>query len=334
MEFYFAPFEGITGYLYRNAFAHRFGGVEKYFTPFLAPHEDKDFNSREKNDILPEDNEGLLIVPQILTNKPEQFLRVARALWELGYREVNLNLGCPSPTVVNRGRGAGLLAEPDKLDALLYGITEGLSQMEGMTLSVKTRIGMESAEEFGPLLDIWNRYPLRELIVHARVREDYYGGEPDVEAYRQALSMSRCPVCYNGDIFSKEALEQLCRSVPQTGRVMLGRGLLANPGLARELRDGEAMTREEFLKFHEEVLSGYLAMQLGDRNTLFKMKELWSYMIHLFPDSEKYDKKIRKAERVGDYRAAVTELLGNRKIDTQRGFKPQNNWKRKRRNGA
>ncbi len=313
MEFYFAPLEGITGYLYRNAFAEFFGGVEKYFTPFLAPHENRNFNSREKNDILPEHNQGLHVVPQILTNQSEQFLRVARALYDYGYWEVNLNLGCPSATVVKRGRGAGLLAEPERLNRLLEEISTGMEELAGMQLSLKTRLGMEQAEEFGALLDIFHQYPIAELIVHARVREAYYQGKPDMDAFLQALSVSQIPLCYNGDIFSKEDYEQFCKQAPQVKKVMLGRGLLANPGLALSLQGVSNITTKQWRQFHDKLLRDYLSMQLGDRNTLFKFKELWFYMIRQFPDGEKYYKKIKKANRIGDYEAAVSELLANRK---------------------
>ena len=212
MEFYFAPLEGITGYLYRNAFEQSYGGVKKYFTPFLTPHTDKSFNTREKNDVLPEHNEGLYVVPQILTNCAEDCIRVARDLQKLGYEEINLNLGCPSGTVVSRGRGAGFLAEPKKLDAFLEQV---VSELSDMRISVKTRIGVKEPEEFETLLSVYNRYPLEELIIHPRVREDYYKNKPNWEIFEKALQESKNPVCYNGDIFTMQDYQRLCEQMPE-----------------------------------------------------------------------------------------------------------------------
>lgn len=320
-----APLEGITGYVYRRAFDRIFGGVNRYFTPFITPHTDQCFNSREKNDVLPEHNAGMQVIPQILTNQAEDFIRVADALWELGYPEVNLNLGCPSGTVVSRGRGAGFLAEPDKLDAFLDKVfsMRDLSGTEGRQISVKTRLGMEREEEFERLSEVFNRYPLSEIIVHPRVREDYYKKPVRREYFAEAFYRCGHPVCYNGDVFCVSQYEAVTAQLPALGKIMLGRGLLANPGLAAQIAGEESMTKEQFYRFHNAVLEGYLDAGLGDRNTLFKMKELWYYMIHMFPDGKKYAKKIKKAERMTDYRAAVEGLFCDRELIADGGFRQQ-----------
>lgn len=318
-----APLEGITGYIYRSAFHRIFSGVNRYFTPFITPHTDQCFNSREKNDVLPEHNAGMTMIPQILTNRAEDFIRVADALFELGYEEVNLNLGCPSGTVVSRGRGAGFLGEPDRLDAFLEQVFETLDfgGIKGKRLSVKTRLGIKEPEEFDRLLSVYNRYPICEVIVHARVREDYYKKPVRRECLAQILAASSHPVCYNGDIFSVSQYEKLTEEFPALNRVMLGRGLLANPGLAEQITSGKGMSKEQFYVLHNAILEGYLEVQLGERNTLFKMKELWYYMIHMFPDGKKYAKRIKKAERMSDYRAAVEELFRDRELIADGGFR-------------
>ena len=174
MEFYFAPMEGITGYIYRNAHHRFFPGTDKYFTPFLSPNQNRALNPKEVRDVLPENNEGIYIVPQILTNQADFFLRAAKELKECyGYEEVNLNLGCPSGTVVSKGKGAGFLADPGGLDAFF----DQVYAKADVKVSVKTRIGLSSPEEFYGILDIFNRYPLHELIIHPRVRSEEHTSE-------------------------------------------------------------------------------------------------------------------------------------------------------------
>ena len=198
MRLYLAPLEGITGWIFRSAVHECFGGFDKYFVPFIRPNQMGHFSAREKKDILPEHNEGMYTVPQILTNRPEDFIRTAHKLREYGYEEINLNLGCPSKTVVTKGRGAGFLADPDRLDAFLDEVFEKCA----VRISVKTRLGMDEPEEFCYLLEIYNKYPMEELIIHPRVQKDFYKNTPDLKVFAEALAKSRNPVCYNGDIFT------------------------------------------------------------------------------------------------------------------------------------
>lgn len=307
---YAAPMEGITGYLYRNAHRRVFGGADKYFTPFLAPGKKRGLRSRELSDILPEHNEGVPAVPQILTNDWEDFLHTADILKEYGYREINLNLGCPSGTVVTKKRGSGFLAFPEELDQFLDRIFSGTD----MKISVKTRIGMESPEEFGPLLESFCRYPISELIVHPRVQKDGYRNTPDRKAFSMALERAPFPVCYNGDLFYREDVREFSEEFPQVETVMLGRGLIADPALAAGLDGGAAVTAESFGTFHQEILEGYCRIMSGDRNVLFKMKELWFYMIHLFPDAGFFEKKLKKSSTVAEYSLWTERLLREREI--------------------
>ena len=309
---YLAPMEGITTYVYRNAQAAVYGALDKYFTPFLEPHEKRSFKKRELQEILPENNRGLFVVPQILTNRAEGFLELAASLQDFGYREINLNLGCPSRTVVSKGKGSGFLAFPEELDRFFDAVFSELDRKQGgggrLRISVKTRLGVERPEEFPRLLEIFNRYPLEELIVHPRVQQDYYNNTPDLEQYRLAQRESRAPVCYNGDLFTGDGVEAFLAEFPETERIMLGRGLIRNPGLlAGKMTEQEK--RECFRRFHELVLEGYQAWNMGERNVLFKMKELWFYQIREFPGAEKNAKRIKKAQTLGEYEAAVRELL-------------------------
>lgn len=302
-HFYFAPMEGITGYVYRNAFHTYFESPEKYFTPFISPVETNRLRPRDKSDILPDHNTGIPLVPQILTNHPENFLKTAEALADAGYEEVNLNLGCPSKTVVTKGKGAGLLAQPKKLESIL----EQIFSSSKIKISIKTRIGMQHAEEFFELLTIFNRFPVEELIIHPRVQKDFYKNEPNYEMFAHAVSSSRNPICYNGDIFSAEDYLQWKEIFPQTDRVMLGRGLLMNPFLLSSLQEGNAwkVDMDRLRGFHDSLYIGYQKVMSGDKNVLFKMKEFWFYLIQSFAQSEKHAKQIKKAERLDNYEKAV-----------------------------
>ena len=281
MKFYLAPMEGVTGYIYRNAYHAHFRPMDKYFTPFLAPKHNGGFSHREINDILPEHNEGMDTVPQLLTGNSEDFLRAARELKEYGYKEVNLNLGCPSGTVAAKGKGAGFLRDPEGLELFLEQVCEGMERL-GLELSVKTRLGIEEPEEFDRLLSIYNRFPLKELIIHPRVLKDFYKYTPRMEAFRNAFANSAAPVCYNGDIVDRESYERLTAAYPALDAVMIGRGLLADPFLIETL-SGQAGTErrrtqiERLSAFHQQILEGYCQTMSGDKNVLFKMKELWGY---------------------------------------------------------
>lgn len=317
MKFYLAPMEGVTGYIYRNAYHAHFRPMDKYFTPFLAPKHNGGFSHREINDILPEHNEGMDMVPQLLTGNSEDFLRAARELKEYGYKEVNLNLGCPSGTVAAKGKGAGFLRDPEGLELFLEQVCEGMERL-GLELSVKTRLGIEEPEEFDRLLSIYNRFPLKELIIHPRVLKDFYKYTPRMEAFRNAFANSAAPVCYNGDIVDRESYERLTAAYPALDAVMIGRGLLADPFLIETL-SGQAGTEsrrtqiERLSAFHQQILEGYCQTMSGDKNVLFKMKELWTHLIHFDPEWEPYIKKIRKAQRLGEYKIITGQMFRERK---------------------
>lgn len=310
MKIYLAPLEGITGWIFRSVVHECFGGFDKYFVPFIRPNQMGHFSAREKKDILPEHNTGMRTVPQILTNRADDFLRTAEKLRDYGYEEVNLNLGCPSKTVVTKGRGAGFLADPESLDRFLEEIFEKCP----IRISLKTRLGMEDASEFAALMEIYNKYPAEELIIHPRVQKDFYKNTPDLGAFAAAADSSRTPVCYNGDIFSVEDFERLKERFPETDRIMTGRGVLKDPALARRLRGGRGADKAELRRFHDLLYAGYCEEMSGDRTILYKMKELWTYLAPLFTDSKKYAKKIKKAEKCAVYEQIIDDLFSETEV--------------------
>lgn len=310
MNFYFAPMEGITGYIYRNAHRKYFPGLDKYFSPFIQPNQNQCFHSREIHDVQPEHNEGVPLIPQILTNRADLFITTAKKLEQMGYTEINLNLGCPSKTVVSKMRGAGFLREPVLLKNFLDAIFCSLT----LRISVKTRIGMENPEEFYDLIQLYNAFPISELIIHPRLQTDYYKNTPHMQVFADACRLSKNPICYNGDLFTAECVEQFQEQFPSVDTAMVGRGLLVNPGMVTELRSGVPLTKEVLRAFHDEIYQNYQTVMSGEKNVLFKMKELWFYLIHMFPDSEKQAKKIKKAEKLSVYETVVDTLFSDSEL--------------------
>lgn len=308
MDYYFAPLEGITNYLFRRIHSRHFPGIRKYFAPFISPNQSRKVMTKEMKDLLPENNEGLELVPQILTNSSQGFIDTAKKLMQLGYHQVNLNLGCPSGTVVAKHKGAGFLADPDALDRFL----DQIFQSTDMEISVKTRLGMADGDEFYRLLDIYNQYPIAELIIHPRIREDYYKFHPRMNYFDYAADHSKNILCYNGDLFSCEDCRMFSEKYPQIDRIMAGRGLLMDPGMVWKLTQKDApmgQEREKIVDFHNELYEAYRQVMSGERSVLFKMKEVWSYMIASFPGNEKNMKKIKKASSLADYEAAVGQIF-------------------------
>lgn len=314
MHIYFAPLEGITTYPYRNLHHKYFGGVEKYFTPFLAPGPEQGMSVKEMRDVLPENNAGVPVVPQILTNRAGDFLLASKKLSEMGYREINLNLGCPSGTVTAKKKGSGFLLYPDDLDRFFDEMFSDAAVRNGEFLvSVKTRIGKNEVEEWPELMQVYNRYPIHELTVHPRIQKEFYKGTPHLDVFTDILKESRNPVVYNGDLFTVEKVKEFREKFPTAGTVMIGRGLIRNPALAEMILQEETEPEADILprirEFHDALFEHYRETMSGDRNLLFRMKDLWSYMLAEVPDSEKLAKKIRKSQHVPEYLAAVEEVF-------------------------
>lgn len=310
MKYYLAPMEGITGHIYRNAYEKYFHNIDKYFTPFIVPNKSLSLKTKELRDMLPENNEGLNIVPQILTNNAEGFVLTANKLKQLGYEEINLNLGCPAGTVVSKKRGSGFLAYPEELDRFL----DEIYKINDMKISIKTRLGKERADEFYKLIEIYNKYPLEELIIHPRTREDFYGNTPNLEIFKESLKLSKHSICYNGDIFTVDNYNKIVKEFPQVDKIMIGRGILANPGLIDEIKENKFITKEILKQFHDEIFENYTILLKEDKNAMYRMKELWGYMSHIFTNNKKYYKKIKKAQKAIDYKVAVNSLFAEQEI--------------------
>lgn len=310
MKFYFAPMEGVTGYIYRNVHHKFYGGVDKYFMPFVSPTQNGSFNPKERKDVIREHNLDICVVPQILANNAAYFTKAEQELREFGYDEINLNLGCPSNTVVAKCKGSGLLFDTYRLETFL----EEIFIKASGKISIKTRLGRYDEEEFQELIQIFNRYPISQLIIHPRIQKDFYKNPIRTEVFLNAFSQSANPVCYNGDICSVEDYKKLKLTCPNLEAVMIGRGALSDPNLFNELKEAEkgtvdriAFDLEKFKQFHWELYTRYRE-SIGN-NSVFKMKELWIYMGKWFPNGEKYLKKIRKVQKMSDYEQLVERLF-------------------------
>ena len=316
MIYSFAPLEGITGYIFRNAHHKVFPHIDEYYMPFASPNMHHSFSPKELRDVDPANNGGLRAIPQILTNRADYFVLAARELYEMGYRELNLNTGCPSQTVCTKNKGAGMLRDTVALDNFL-GEVFRLWNLDDMKISVKTRLGIADEEEFHEVLEVFNTYPIDSVILHPRVQKDFYKNPVRPHMFRMAAESCKHPLVYNGDLHSPADCLAVEEEYPHLRGIMLGRGLLENPGLVTTLKTGKPVTKEEIRRFHDIYYTDYAEFSCGDRPVMNKMKELWVFLSRSFPDSEKYMKQIKKCNRCDEYERIIDSLF--RDLE----FKPQ-----------
>lgn len=300
MHYYFAPMEGLTDSVFRRLHHRYFPGVDRYYMPFLSPTVHRSLSHKEERELPPADSVNFAAVPQILTKNAEDFLWAAQVCRDQGYDEINLNTGCPSGTVVAKGKGSGMLRDAEALDAFL----DAVFQKTPLPVSVKTRLGLESPEEFPAILEVFNRYPIRELTVHPRVRRQFYDGEVDGEMFAYAMKHSKIPLCYNGNLFTLSQISALQAQYPQLPAVMLGRGLIADPGMLSGGTDIALLER-----FMNELLEIYEADFGGSRNAMFRLKEHWSYLHTRFAGSDRLWKRLRKTTDVSEFRSITREIF-------------------------
>lgn len=303
MKLYFAPLEGITTYTYRNTHYEMFGGCDEYYAPFITPCENEKLSIKNMRDILPQNNVVKPVV-QALASSAEAFVDFTVKIKEFGYEKVNLNFGCPSGTVVKKGRGAGALRDTDKLDDFL-GYCFNNAKID---ISVKTRTGFYSHEEFDTLLDIYKKYDITELIVHPRIREEYYNGMPNMDTFNKVYNSFENNLCYNGNIYSIEDFENIKSKYPALNSVMIGRGAVKNPALFREIKGGKQITTGELVAFSNELQKRYFKLLQSDMYTLHKLKEIWIYIMQNFPEEKKILKAVKKSSKLVELNNAINCL--------------------------
>ena len=300
MNYYFAPMEGLTDSIFRRLHHKYFSGVDRYYMPFLSPTIHRTLTHKEDRELPMADSVDFAAVPQVLTRVSEDFLWAARVCADRGYEEVNLNIGCPSGTVVSKGKGSGMLRDVNALDKFL----EEIFAESPIPVSVKTRLGLENPDEFPAVLEVLNRYPIKELTVHPRVRKQFYEGNVHMELFDYAVANSINPLCYNGDIISRIQAEEIGRLYPRVDSVMIGRGLIADPGM---LCGGTDMTALE--GFLNELLAVYEVEFGGARNAMFRMKENWGFLHSRFEGSDKLWKQLRKTTDVAEFKSVSAQIL-------------------------
>ena len=301
MSIDFAPLEGLTDSIYRRLHHAHFGGVDRYFMPFLSPTMHKTLTHKEDRELPMADSTGFTAVPQILTKVPEDFLWAAQVCLDRGYEEVNLNTGCPSSTVVAKGKGAGMLADPEHLERFF----DAIFRDAPLPISVKTRIGIAGEEEFPRLLEIFNQYPLKELIVHPRTRKDFYQGPIRADAFQYAYENSRAPLCYNGDVRSLTDIRTIEARYPHLNSIMIGRGLVGDPGMLSPA----GTTAAALEAFHRALTEEYISAFGSARNAMFRLKENWHHLICRFEGGEKLYKRLRKTTDIQEFEAITTEIF-------------------------
>ena len=325
------PFQGITDAPFRNVFKRHFGGVDKFYTPFFTSiHKEEHAKNLQGEEIDPRFNDVETLTPQILSTDAEEILRFAKQCKELGYKEINLNMGCPFPRVANKKRGCGLLPYPDKVETMLERVFEGIGDMK---FSVKCRLGYYSPEEIEAIIPIFNRFPLSELIIHPRIGKQLYKGEADVERFVALMPSINAPLVYNGDIVSVDSFKRISGLIagkdPQSPTLanrgesisgfMLGRGLLANPFLAEEMGGGALNAPERTERLHAYVIDLYedrLRHAGGCPKVLGRMKELWSYLMYSFEEPQVVWRKIKKINALKEYEEAVEEIFRNQGLSS------------------
>jgi len=303
------PFQGITDAPFRNVFKRHFGGIDKFYTPFFTGiHKEEHAKNLQGEEIDPKFNDVETLTPQILSTDAEEILRFAKQCKQLGYKEINLNMGCPFPRVANKKRGCGLLPYPDMVEAMLDRVFEEID----INFSVKCRLGYFSPDEIEAIIPIFNKFPLSELIIHPRIGKQLYKGEADVERFKRLIPYINAPLVYNGDVFSVNVFGRIRNAVLPMNRFMLGRGLLTNPFLAEEIRGGAWNAPERTERLHAYVIDLYedrLRHAGGSPKVLGRMKELWSYLMYSFEKPQNVWRKIKKINALREYEEAVEEVF-------------------------
>lgn len=301
MRYYFAPLEGLTDSVYRRLHHKYFPGIHRYYMPFISPTIHRSLTHKEDRELPMADSVDFVAVPQILTKVAEDFLWAAGQCADRGYTEVNLNVGCPSGTVVSKGKGAGMLRNPEELDRFLEIIFRDCP----IEITVKTRLGLDDPAEFPALLEVFNRYPIRELTIHPRVRKDFYSHPIREEWFRYALEHSKNPLCYNGNLCTRKQIDDVAKRYPQIQSVMIGRALIGEPSLLSP----ENATASQLEKFLAELTENYIEAFGNARNAMFRLKENWGFLHHRFIGSEKLWKRLRKTTDIHEFNSITAEIF-------------------------
>ncbi len=304
MEIDFAPMEGVTDYIFRKTFNEYFKGVSRFYTPFLTPAPKRVIAPKELREVKQENNPGMELIPQLLTNNAEDFSAAAEKLHEMGFETINLNLGCPSGTVTAKGKGSGFLKYPDELESFL----DEIFRKADYKISVKTRIGVAYEEEWERIADIYKKFPISELIIHPRLMKEQYRGNVHLSAFDRAYEIFSSKLIYNGDIKTIEDIERIKERYPEITKIMIGRGLIADPYLAEKAEGKAKADHGKIKKFGRELFNNYLEEFGSEHAAVNRMKGIWFYLLQSFGENPKNAKLIKKATNAAQLESAVMQI--------------------------
>lgn len=313
-----SPLQGFTDYKFRNAFHKLFGGIDTFYAPYIKLNGTLDIKKSYQLDLLPENNEEINLIPQIMTNDADEFLFVSKFIQNLGYNELNWNLGCPYPMVTKRGLGSGLICDAPKINEILYKV----HQESDIIVSMKMRLGYENPEEILDVFPILDTFPIKNIAIHARIGKQLYKGGVNLDAFEKCLDKTKHKIYYNGDITSVSGFKKMQERFPTINHWMIGRGLIADPFLPQMIKNNNEeypKNKLELLQeFHQILLEQYQKTLSGDQHLLMKMSSLWEYFSMLFSNPQKTFKKIKKAKSFKNYQQAVAEIFETEKNDAFR----------------
>ena len=304
-----SPLQGFTDFRFRNAFDKYFGGVDTFYAPYIRLNGNLVIKPAYERDLLPQNNTVNELIPQVMTNDAEEFLFVANYVQQLGYKELNWNLGCPYPMVTKRGMGSGLICESTKINDILHKV----HQESDIIVSMKMRMGYDTPEEILDVFPILDNYPIKNVAIHARIGKQLYKGGVDLESFQTCLDSTKQKIYYNGDITSVAKFNELKERFPTIDHWMIGRGLIADPFLPSMIKNNNSSYPENrvevFSKFHDTLFSDYESALSGQSHVLIKMLHFWEYFATSFANPHKTFKKIKKAKNIHAYEYAVKEIL-------------------------
>jgi tRNA-dihydrouridine synthase len=313
INLYSSPLQGYTNFRFRNAFQKHFGGIDFYMAPYIRLSGKQEIKRANERDLLPANNHSLDLIPQIITKDASEFILVAKYVQDLGYNELNWNLGCPYPMVAKRGMGSGLLKSPAIIDEVLKQV---FAESE-IKISVKMRLGNERTDEFLHVLPILDKYPLENISIHPRIGKQLYKGDVYLDEFARCMELSKHTLIYNGDITSVQRFREMKDRFPGIENWMIGRGLIADPFLPTMIKadtlDYPKNKVEIFRQFHDTLFASYEEALSGSKHVLQKMYYFWEYFIHSFPNSGKGLKMIKKAQSIDSYKKHVRTILDSAK---------------------
>ncbi len=308
LTFSLAPLQGYTDAAFRQALHHIAGGIDKFYTPYLRYQNDGKLKPKDIRDVLPENNKGIPLIPQILTREVNEFLALDQFLFERGYTELNWNLGCPYPMVAKRGLGSGLLPHATEIRQILEGVFPQLR----CKLSIKLRLGYEDPDDILSVVEVLNDYSLEEVILHPRIGKDLYKKEARLSSFKTVQEKSKHPLAYNGDVLHVEDVKRLQNELPESRHIMIGRGLLRNPFLVWEYRNhvlSDALRREKLAAFYNTLFEHYVEVLSGESHQLNKLLHLWEYLSYSFANQRKCYKELKKSKKLSIFHATAQRII-------------------------